>query len=210
MVPTHWFGFYALPSFGGPLWFRSQTSPEWPRYARGPLSRSPAAPDPLLRRSPLISVWVLPWFQARVPIPASGRALLRTGSRRPALPRLPPLRPLPLWRPHPRLWLPPVPPCDSPPVLRFRNRFRATESAMHRCQCGGQVSVSGTPPLQTVIHAYPWCEAFEAAIKGLQADPRTELHSAVLLPETGQTIVVADGDVPSDVDHAPASPPNPS
>lgn len=85
-------------------------------------------------------------------------------------------------------------------MLRFRKRFEATPSAVRRCSCGRTVTVSGEPGRRTVIHEFPWCPSFEAALKALaESDPNAEMHRALMLPETGETIVVADGERPEDV-----------
>ena len=87
--------------------------------------------------------------------------------------------------------------------MRFRNRFTATPSAVHRClDCGRVITVSGPPGAQTVIHEYPFCPTFEAALKAMAAsDPNATMHQAAMLPETGETIILADGDSPEDVSY---------
>lgn len=85
-------------------------------------------------------------------------------------------------------------------MLRFRNRFTGTQAKIHHCKCGAVVSISGDPGRQTVIHAYPFCAEFAAALKDLeQSDPTAVMQRAAIVPATGETIIVADGDTPEDV-----------
>lgn len=87
-------------------------------------------------------------------------------------------------------------------MLKPRAHIEVAKSQVHDCKCGGRLSISGVLPDLTVIHSHPWCSEFEAALRDMQrTDPKATLHKAVILPEVGETLIVGDGDEPSDVDH---------
>lgn len=90
-------------------------------------------------------------------------------------------------------------------MLRFRNRFTERPSPVVDCGCGLRVSFSQTNGRETVIHEVPWCPTFERLMQRLQGEAGVEMHVALVAPEEGKTMIVADGDSVDDVrDGGPA------
>lgn len=84
-------------------------------------------------------------------------------------------------------------------TLRFRNRFTGRPSPVVACSCGRQVSFSLEEGRETVIHEVPWCPRFEELMQRLEGEAGVEMHVALVAPEVGKTIIVADGDTVDDV-----------
>ncbi len=85
-------------------------------------------------------------------------------------------------------------------TLRFRNRFKGETGEVTRCNCGLRLAESVADGRLTVIHELPWCAAFRAFAEKSATLPDAANHVALVAPELGETIVIADGDTPADVE----------
>jgi len=100
-------------------------------------------------------------------------------------------------------------------MLRFRNRFTAKPVGDCRvCACGRFVTCETSDGRETIIHELPWCDAFRELVGKLHAAGEAHgggvSHHVAMLESTvdrtpvTNTIVIADGDTPAEVENVGA------
>lgn len=84
-------------------------------------------------------------------------------------------------------------------TLRFRNRFKTQTHEAGTCRCGRYLTHESNDGRETIIHQLPWCPEFEALVKRIEPERDVQMHVALMNPLKKETIVIADGDTPTDI-----------